>query len=329
MLRKSFTCLSICYIFLFFGFFNNTQAQTPNESLVEVETMPRTYGPGEAVNIALSSYSENLDVATFNWYLGGKLVSSGIGKKSFSTISGEVGADIKITVNIVTSGKRIEKVIYLRSNSSVLLWEALDSHVPPFYKGKALPSSDSQIKVVAMPEIKLGNTNIDPKSLTYSWKKDYNNETDSSGYGKNYFIYINDYLERFNDIEVMASTISQDKSTTANVTVSATEPQILFYKKDSILGTLWEKEVTNGYLVTNGETILAEPYFISPKDIRRPDLVFSWFINGAPISISSLRKNSVPLGIPEGTTGTSSLKLEVENSNKIFQFVEKEINLSF
>jgi len=32
----------------------------------------------------------------------------------------------------------------------VLLWQADDSYVPPFYEGKALPSPNSEIKVVAM-----------------------------------------------------------------------------------------------------------------------------------------------------------------------------------
>ena len=39
----------------------------------------------------------------------------------------------------------------------VLLWQANDSYVPPFYKGKALPGADTKIKIVAMPEIRSGS----------------------------------------------------------------------------------------------------------------------------------------------------------------------------
>ncbi len=65
----------------------------------------------------------------------------------------------------------------------VLLWQADDSYVPPFYKGKAMPSAESSIKVVALPEIRNGSTIVSVQNMTYSWQKDYNKDVNDSGYG--------------------------------------------------------------------------------------------------------------------------------------------------
>jgi hypothetical protein len=151
----------------------------------------------------------------------------------------------------------------------VLLWEATDSYVPPFYRGKALPTPDSQVKVVAMPEIREGSGYVSPQNMTYKWKKDYTNNVDGSGYGKNSFIFINDYLDNSNNISVEASTISQSNSSSANIDIGMTEPKILFYKNDNALGTIWSKTLTDTYKMEgNSEIVEAIPYFISPKELK-------------------------------------------------------------
>ena len=122
----------------------------------------------------------------------------------------------------------------------VLLWQANDSYVPPFYRGKALATPDSEIKVVAM---------TDSKNMTYAWKKDYSNDQEASGYGKNFFLYTNDYLEGSNNVSVVASTLDQKYSNEASIEVGTTEPKILFYKNDNSLGTTLQKTLTNPYKI--------------------------------------------------------------------------------
>lgn len=316
-------------LFLAVSLGNSAQAQIPEENSVSVVTTPLSYGPNETVTITLGSYSVNLDTASIVWLVNGRNLASGIGRKVFTTTSGASGTLTKVMAKISLPEGELQKIINIRPASSTLLWEARDSHVPPFYKGKALPSKDSEIKVVAMPEIKLGSANIDPKTLIYNWKKDYSNEAEASGYGKTSFSYTNDFLENSNNVEVMISTPSGERSEIVSINIGTTTPEIIFYSKDSALGTLWEKSIKNGYMVRNGETLQAVPYFISPKDVRRPDVVFNWFVNGLPVSLPSYKKTFIPLGIQPGTSGTSILRLEIENTDKIFQSVKKEVELQF
>ena len=320
--------LAIFALFVAFEFILPTQAMAISSDILVGMTPPNP-APFENTTITLSSYANDLDTVLISWSLNGKNSISGIGKKSFSTTAPASGSIATVTAKIALPDGEIEKSITIRSNVLVLLWQANDSYVPPFYRGKALPSLGSEIKVVAMPEIRNEASTVSPQNMTYAWKKDYTNDVEGSGYGKNFFTYTNDYLDNSNSISVVASTIDQNNSSQATINVGAVEPKILFYKNDSKLGIVWDQALPNTHRIQASELVTAIPYFISPKELRHPSLIWNWFINDNPINISGFKKNVIPLQVESGTSGTSRVKLQIDNQDKIFQTVSKEINIEF
>ena len=302
-------------------------AQLSNGILINVT--PENPAPFEDISITLNSYIENLDNVLISWLVNGKNVLSGIGKKTLSLKAPALGLETTVLARIALPAGQVETKITIRPNLMILLWQANDSYVPPFYKGKAMPSPDSEIKIVAMPEIKSGSGLINPSKMTYNWKKDYTNDQGSSGYGKNSFIYTSDYLENSNYIEVIASTLDQKYSTQSNIIIGTTQPKILFYKNNINLGTLWGNALTDSHKIQGNEIILAAPYFFSPKDERNPRLIWNWFINDNQVAIQGFKKNLMPLQVENGVSGTSKIRLEVENKDKIFETASREINIEF
>jgi len=302
-------------------------AQSASDILVNI--VPPNPAPHENTTIVLKSYVNNLDAAMITWSLDGKTVASAIGKKSFSFTAPAAGVEAKIVATVNLPDGAIETKITIKPSVMVLLWQANDSYVPPFYRGKALPTPDSEVKVVAMPEIRDSSGTVSPKNMTYYWKKDYTNNVDGSGYGKNFFLYTTDYLEDSNNISVTASTLNQQSSSQANINIGMTEPKILFYKNNSARGTTLEHSLPDPYKITGPEVVEAVPYFISPKTIQHPALAWSWFINDNRVDLTSFNKSLMPLQIEAGTHGTAKLRLEIENREKIFQKTEKEITIEF
>ena len=298
-------------------------------SAIGVDVAPANPTPYSNVTITLSSFTANLDSVNITWLVDGGVALSGVGVKSFSMTAKGANTETRVEARIFLPDGEIDKKIIIKPAVMVLLWQATDSYVPPFYKGKALPTAESEIKIVAMPEITVGGAMINPKNMTYAWKKDYNNMQTDSGYGKNFFTYINDYLENANMVSVVASTTDGKYESESSVNVGVNTPLISFYKKDLSLGTMWEQSLSDGHLIQGEEMIIAEPYFISPKEWRRPDLLFYWSINDRSVNVPSYRKNIMPLKAEVGTSGTSKLKLEIENTDKIFQTAKKEININF
>lgn len=303
-------------------------AQQESTSII-ANVIPSNPAPGEDVSIYLSSYSDNLDVATMTWFVDGKSVLSGVGEKSLILKAPNFGQETKVVIKVKSQTEESQVSTVLKPSYMVLLWEATDSYVPPFYKGKALPSPDSFVKVVALPEITSGGVKLDPKNISYTWQKDFNNMPTDSGYGKNYFIYKNDYLENSNNIGVTAYLTDQQYSSTGRIDINMYQPFIDLYRKDLKLGIDWNNVLNNSHFIKGSDIIVASPYFISPKDIRRPDLVFNWYINNNIVETTNINTNMLPLQTEEGVSGSANVRLEISNLNKIFQTAEKEINISF
>ncbi len=316
-------------VIIIFGTFLPFKVKAVPSIGISVNIAPENPAPGEGVDITLKSYNYDLDSVLISWSVNGKNVSSEIGKKSFSLNAPNAGEETSVVATVSLPDGATDTRITIRPNVMVLLYQAMDSYVPPFYKGKALPSPDSTVKVVAIPEIKSGSNLVDPKNMTYSWQRDSSNNPDGSGYGKNSFTYVNDYLEDSNNIGVTASTIDQKYSSTASMDIGTVKPKIIFYKNDTNLGTLWEQALDDGHKIVNSEILVAAPYFISPGDIRISFLTWDWFINDETVNPPIYMKNTMPLQVQTGTSGTSNIRLEINNTEKIFESATKEINIEF
>src|SRR3989344_5564313 len=116
-------------------------AQSASDILVNI--VPPNPAPHENTTIVLKSYVNNLDAAMITWSLDGKTVASAIGKKSFSFTAPAAGIEASVVVTVTLPDGPVETKINIKPSVMVLLWQANDSYVPPFYKGKALPTPDS------------------------------------------------------------------------------------------------------------------------------------------------------------------------------------------
>ncbi len=301
-------------------------------SSINIDLAPTSPSAGENTRITLSSYGSNLDTVSISWFVNGKAISSDIGMKSFSVNAPQNGGETIVRAVITLPDGNIEKSVVIRPSALTLLWQATDSYVPPFYRGKAMPTIDSEVKVIALPEVKIAGKEISPKNLIYDWKKNYTNEAGASGYGKNFFSFVNDYLENLDTVSVTAYTTDGKYSSTANLNITASSPQISFYRNDPLLGTIWEMALKDGHTIQEGEgeIIVAEPYFIAPKAIWSPSLVWSWYINGELTNnVFTYRKNWMPIKVEGGISGTSTIGLYVENKDQLIGNVSKQINIEY
>jgi hypothetical protein len=158
---------------------------------------------------------------------------------------------------------------------------------------------------------------------------DQTNDADNSGYGKDSYVYVSDYLDNSNNVSVTASTLDQNDSVEGSVDVFTTMPKIDFYKNDSTLGTIWDQAISDGYQVTGNETIEAAPYFISPKNLKIPFLTWTWSINDSQITGPTYSQTLLPLQLQTGTHGTSKIDLKVSNIYSLVNTASKEVNVNF
>lgn len=297
------------------------------DSDIAVDIIPEVPGPNQNVKMSISSYATNLNKASVSWTVDGKQLSSGTGKTTFSFTTGDVGSKTEIGIAIVVEeGGRVDKIVTIQPSQVDMLWEASESYVPPFYKGKALPVQESKVKVVAFPVEKDGS--IVPSTKVYNWKKNYVVDQSNSGYGKNAFIVKNSYLDQGDTVSLTVS--SQSGSGSAGVlSLNYTKPLILVYEKNPSYGLRLNKLLNNGISIGNGEiTVSAQPFYFSEykKSTTEKNMTYKWNINGKPVTPPG-KPNILTL---RGSTesGLATVSIGITNINTLFQEAKQSFGVT-
>lgn len=322
---KKFIIAIISLVFLTNTNFAFAQLGTGDITLSISPSIPKS---GDTIKAVVKSYSVDLNKAYIIWKLNDETRISGIGKTSFSFILGAISSQNDLNVSIETvDGKTINKSLSITSNDVDLLWEATDSYVPPFYKGKALFGREGEIKVSAIPSIYSGQNKVSPNTLSYTWEKDGNGDIKASGFGKNYFTYKNSFLDKNNTIRATISTINNTTNAKGEITIFPTEPKVVVYKKNYFGDYIKALDLDNN-IPKEGALLVAVPYFFSPYDIRDNNLKIDWFVNGEQI-LNPISKNELFIEPATGKTGTATIQLVVENIKTLFQSTQRKVLINF
>lgn len=321
----SICLLSVCLLFLL----PKHSLAAISESDIDMSVNPEHPGPFEDTHITLSSYSVNLDVVNITWLLNGKVAASGIGKKEVIVTTGEIGSVTTVAAQIVANGTTITKTAVLQPSVVDLLWEAPDTYVPPFYKGKALPAKESIIRIYAIPVSKIGTQYLRPDDFTYSWSRNYHAVQDASGFGKNVYAFTMGYLENNETIELTTQGVNINLTGGADLTITPSNPVVRFYVHDPLLGTQYEQVLAStSPLLSSEETIVGEPYFMSPKNIFDSALNFQWTVNKNPVPTPP-EKNILTVKTGGNQGAQALLGLTVQNVKTLFQQTANSLTLTY
>ena len=292
---------------------------------ITVTTNPPNPSPNTSTTITLGSYATDLNKASITWQSNGQTVLSGIGDITYSFTTGNVGVSKSFSVSITPAGSAtpIIKNISVQPSDMDVLWEATDSYAPPFYEGKALPSSEAGLRVVALP-----NTTTSAKNMVYDWKLNYDAVQDASGYGKNSYSFNNSSVNSVENVDVAVSSVNNTYSEEGSVSIPIIKPQILFYQGSQTDGIIYENALSNSFTMPktdNEMTVVAEPYFLSLKG-NASDFTYAWQINGADTDTpANPRELTVQ---PSSRGGYATISLSIESISKLLQTATQSLTFN-
>ncbi len=326
---KSFLIIISVFIGIFtISHFSNAEQEIMIlDSDISVETIPENPEPYQNITITLKSYATDLNKAKIEWIMGSNVVLSGIGKTKYSFNAPGPNAttifDISITPQ--NSISNILKRVAISPSEIELMWEAVDSYTPPFYKGKSFASREGKIKVVAIPNtntIKSGKGNI-----SYTWKSGEGEDTNesASGYGKDFYIINNKALNTKEKVRVIASSVDGRYNATKKIEIPLVNSKVLFYKKSPTEGVLYGEAIKDDSFINEEEiTLIAEPYFFSIENPK--SIIYSWKVNNKSIETPS-KKTEVTLR-PASRGGYATIGFTMEDMSKLFQKVTSSIKVN-
>ncbi len=325
--------LELLIILLTFGDTRLALAQfnTLLPTSISLTLSPENPASNQNVNASIESFDTNLDAATISWAVGGRILSTGKGIKTFSFTTGSTNTTTTLRITVKTQqGEVVTKSYPIHPTEVDLIWQAR-GHTPPFYKGKNLFSYEDRITFIALPHItNSAGKEIPADNFIYKWTRDGSVIADFSGYGKNTYTLQSSIISRPLDIQVDVTSPASDAVGSAETIVTPVDPTVLLYEKHPTLGIQFQKALTNTSSLFDSKEIevVAEPYFFGVTSPYTPLLSYKWSINSVPIDEDTTKVSRI-FRQKEGVSGTSNISLSVENTDQILQLASTNFNIQF
>ena len=309
-------------IFLFFLLTNSAVGQATET--FDIKLSPQTPAPNESVLAYIASFSIDPDTSIITWKINGSAVKTGIGERKINFTAPKSGEKLTLSAEVVSSsGIKLSQTVTVQPLSFDLIWEALDSYTPPLYRGKALPGEEGSILVTVIPPIKQNG-----EDYVYTWKRNNKVTGSASGYGKRTFVFSMNFLNKEDRIEVEL----YDKNGTVgkkSVILRPFSPLLELYETNPLSGPNYSKAISDSFSLPGQEaSLIAEPYFFSPKSKTSSQLRFKWSLNGKGVQ-PTLGKDELTLRPDSKESGSASLQISISNAQKILQKATKSVTILF
>lgn len=298
---------------------------TVQQEEISVEIIPENPEPYEDVTIRLTSYATDIDKAIITWQSNTGTVQSGIGLKSYSFKAPGPNEIIyfDVSINPANETSSIKKRITISPSDMELMWESVDGYVPPFYKGKNLPSRGSAIKVVAIPSTNAITSGIG--DFDYTWKNGDQTLENSSGYNKNAYVFKNSLFNKTESVEVQVSSVKGNYNAQKSIEIPTYNPFLVFYKKSPTDGILFNNAIVDNYKMTEDiATFVSSPYYLTLNN-RNYVFNYNWSANDDSLPSPS-KRGEITIAL-DSDDGYADIELAISSLSELFQEVTKSFRI--
>jgi hypothetical protein len=304
------------------------QQSIDNMSTAHIEFTPNYPTPGQTVKAKFVATSIDLDTAFITWSIDGKVIEKSFSAKEISFTAGGVGSVINVSVSAEDGeGSKASVSSQIRVSDVTVVWEGR-TYTPPFYKGRALPSPESEITLVTIPKVADSSGrfySID--ELSYVWTTNHRSVPELSGKGKHSVILRNS--EPFQDlfVNVQVKDPSGEIRVVKNIVIPEANPMLVLYEDDSYVGMRYDRSVERELSIYNREaTLVAEPYYMSVTTRTDPILEYAWSIDGTENTTPGSLSFSPGEGAGEGTT---YLSLIIKSTKHWLQNGRSDVTINY
>lgn len=286
---------------------------------INISINPSEPKPGQRVVASIESFDMDLDTATISWFYNRNLITSGIGRKTTTFTAPNSNTVAELSVTATSSSGSGQSSVIVRSASIDMVWEAIDSYVPPFYKGKALASIGGKLRVVAIPSVTA------PKSISYTWRYNDNAVPGQSGSNKNSLNIKTDVLSNTESFFVEAKGGAFTGS--GSLQIPLRNPQVLVYQKIDGFIDYSKGSIDNISITKPGVILRAEPFNFSITNSLENSLSFNFLLDDESFSGSN-NMQEISITKPENS-GQSSFVINVNSIKERLQAITRSFTLNF
>lgn len=243
---------------------------------VDITLSPEHPQPFSDVQMELTSYALDLRNSTITWTIDGEIIDEGVGKTALTFRTKGVGSQHRVTAHVAAEDGIGQADARITPAVVDIVWEGA-TVIPPFYRGRALPSPGSDLHAHAVVQAMRNGTRIPENEIVYTWTDD--SRTLLSGRGKSR-ITLPGGLTSSRTISVTVESGDFASSLTEPLPIAT--PRLALYEQHPLFGVLFHRAFIGD--VHSREAVLkvtAAPFFApGPHN----DLAYAWNANGIDVS---------------------------------------------
>ena len=200
-----------------------------------------------------------------------------------------------------------------------------DSYVPPFYRGRALASPGTRVRLEAIPHfVRPGGSEIPASDLTYTWRRNDETIAGVSGPGKSSATIASPVLFGTDIISVEAVSADGALSGSASMRIPSTETVLALYEDHPLYGILYNRALGSQTLIPDSEmTFAAVPYFAQARSADDPTLEYTWRVNDSSVKADAARPSELTINA-QNSNGLALVALELASATNVFLRASRE-----
>lgn len=284
--------------------------------VLHINIDPQYPRPGETVQLTVvGDPLIDLVNSTITWSKDGKILAQGIGKTKTSFTAGTLGTESVIQVQVTDpDGTDLSTSVSIIPTRLDLLIDS-DSYTPPFYRGRAMPSAETQMQLRAIASFRRPDgSSVPPSSIIYTWRRDGVSLGSVSGRGRQTVSIPAPGLYDSDTIEVTAVSADNAFSSSASIRIPATEPILSLYEDHPLFGLMYHRAMGKNTSISDSETTFAAVlYYSQIKDPADPRLRYTWTVNGERIPANTARPHEITINADD-SQGEARIELSISHA---------------
>jgi hypothetical protein len=283
---------------------------------------------GEVVRVEASSALLDLQIGEVVWYVNDKEHARGSGRTAIELVAPSLGEETNVRAVFIEEGfERATTQSTIRPVEVDLLWES-DSYTPPWYRGRALPSAGTNLRLEAMPRfVRANGSLVQSIDVVFTWKRNGYVVPGASGRGKSKVLIESPALYGTDVVSVEARSADGVFIGEASVRIPSNEPILSLYENHPLFGVLHHRALSSEDRLSEEEvSFTVIPYFAEARSVRDPALVYAWRVGANPIPNDPTQPNEITVNA-EGSSGSARIDLSLTHTGNLFTQVANFWNI--
>jgi hypothetical protein len=293
-------------------------------SALTIVSSPSHPSPGSTVTLTAQSPLLDLENSDVEWTVNGTSAGSG---QSISIQLGALGTQTVVSVSVSGASGSDSTQLSIVPTSVDLLWEAV-SYTPPFYQGRALPTSGTMIRVLAIPHFVGSSGAIPASGIDFTWHLNNAVQSGQSGVGESSAVFPAATLYDSDTITVDAETPDGSISGEATLSIRTGDPELVLYEDSPLFGIMYHQALGQSDVAGESETSFAAvPYFADATSANDPGLAYSWSVNGSQVATDAQDPSEIT--VDAKSAGVAQIQLNISKPSDPFFGVNGSWAVSF